>query len=382
VFDFQVVDLFQHEMIETCEGAYPVLFDHNGDGLMDILISNYGCFAPGGFYSSKLTLLLNTGTSTQPAFARVTDDYELLSTLGLGQALHPAFHDLDGDGDQDMLLGELQGKLFKFINTPSGGVANFSSTFTVVNNDLGVNIDVGQFSKPYFFDVDGDSKTDLLVGERNGNINYYRNTGTSASPVWHLENDTLGNVVVKEWWNVTGYSVPLMFINDDGDRELLVGSESGWIWDFGNIDGNVNGTFTLLDSMWQGIKEGSHSSLVLYDFNGDGARDVVTGNYRGGLGHWRNDFNVSTHSGDGLSPEQLFSLVPNPTAGATELVVSLPLSSTTELTAFDATGRRVLQRAVRDRRTTVDTGRWSEGVYTLRLSDQGRSWSQRLVIVR
>lgn len=380
IFNYQQTDLFQDEMVDCGEGAYPVFFDHDGDGLMDILVADYGYFAPGGLYPSKVLLLRNTGTATSPAFEIVTDDYMDLSTSGIGQAMYPAFADLDNDGDQDMYVGELQGKLYYFENIATGPVADFVLTTPQVPDAGGTAIDVGQWAKPQFFDVDGDGRIDMLVGERNGNINYYRNIGTVSAPEWTLVNDTLGGVVVNEWWNITGYSVPFMFLNDAGERELLVGSESGWIWDFDHIDGNLGGTFDLVDSTWQDIKDGSMSSVALYDLTGDGWADAVTGNYRGGISYWRNDFGMGVPS-SALLNDAAFAIVPNPAHDEVDLILDLPLATGMVLSAIDPTGRQVAQLPVVDRQMRLSTRHWSAGVYTLRLVDRGASWSQRLVVL-
>lgn len=380
VFNYQQTDLFQDEMIDCGEGAYPVFFDHDGDGLMDILVADYGYYAPGGLYPGKVMLLRNTGTATSPSFEMVTDDYMDLSTSGIGQAMYPAFADLDNDGDQDMYIGELQGKLYHFENIATGPVADFVLTTPQVQDAGGSVIDVGQWAKPQFFDVDGDGRIDMLVGERNGNINYYRNIGTVTAPEWTLVNDTLGGVVVNEWWNITGYSVPFMFLNDAGERELLVGSESGWIWDFDHIDGNLGGTFDLVDSTWQDIKDGSMSSVALHDLTGDGWADAVTGNYRGGISYWRNDFGMGVPS-SALLNDAAFSIAPNPAHDEVDLILDLPFSSGMVLSAIDPTGRQVAQLPVVDRRMRLSTRSWSAGVYTLRLVDRGASWSKRLVVL-
>lgn len=382
VFQYQDNDLFQSEMLDYGEGGYPVLFDHNGDGLMDLVVANYGYYQSGGNYPCRMALLENTGTSDQPEFTQVTDDFQGLGGSGIGQAMYPAFGDFDGDNDQDMYVGDLQGRLFKYINTPVGGIATFSlGAPPIVFNDGGVDIDVGQQAKPQFFDVDGDGKLDLLVGERNGNINYYRNTGSLTAPVWHLENDSLGGVVVAEYWNVTGYSVPHMFIDHDGDRELLVGSESGWIWNFGDIDGNLGGTFTLLDSTWQSVKEGGYSSVVLHDFDDDGWDDAVTGNYRGGITYWRNDIAAAVDDRPVLQATQAFTLAPNPTGASVEVVLNMPLTAGLVISVLDASGRVALRKPVNALRSWVDASTLTNGVYVVRLSCPGGQWSQRLVVL-
>jgi hypothetical protein len=188
-------------------------------------------------------------------------------------------------------------------------------------------------------------------------------------------------VVVAEYWNVTGYSVPFMFINAFGNRELLVGSESGWIWNFGDIDGNLNGTFTLLDSTWQDVKEGSLSSVRLYDFDGDGWDDAVTGNYRGGITYWRNDIELTTEEPNATAGNDAFLLVPNPVADEVEITLNLPLRPDTWIEVLDAAGRVLLREPMRAPSTRTSTATLSNGVYVVRVSRPGGHWSQRLVVL-
>ena len=39
-------------------------------------------------------------------------------------------------------------------------------------------------SNPAFVDIDGDGDLDALVGEQNGNVAYFENTGSSSSPAF------------------------------------------------------------------------------------------------------------------------------------------------------------------------------------------------------
>lgn len=378
LFDYQMDDLFQREMLDFGEGAYPVFFDHNGDGLMDLVVSNYGYYTGGGTYPSKVALLENTGTAQSPAFTLLSDDWQGLSGSGIGTAMVPTFGDLDGDGDQDMIVGDLQGRLHFFRNTASGPLASFTLETPNVTDALGNVIDVGQFASPQLFDVNGDQLLDLLVGERNGNINFYQNTGNAQAPSWQLIADTLGGVVVAEWWNVTGFSVPCMFLNANGERELLVGSESSWIHHYGNIDNNLGGTFTLLDSTFQGIREGTRSSVSVFDLDGDGDLDVVTGNYRGGLGFWRNDRIASVIGYD--RPAARLVVTPNPTDGIIHIQLPHGQAPGLRFSIHNTTGQRVMEGILLQERAMVDLSSLGRGLYHVHAEGPEGRWSAKVLL--
>ncbi|MEO8589045.1 MAG: T9SS type A sorting domain-containing protein [Flavobacteriales bacterium] len=376
VFDFVQTNLFQDRMVELGEGAYPVLFDHDGDGLMDLVVANYGYFYSGGAYVGKMALLRNTGTTTAPSFEMLTDDYMDLSTSGIGLSMYPAFGDVDGDGDKDMYVGDLQGRLHFYRNTPVGSVASFVLEQPNITDADGVVIDVGQFATPIFSDLDGDGLLDMIIGERNGNLNHYRNTGTAAVPSWTLISESLGGVSTIEWWNVTGHSVPFLFVNSDGDREMVLGSESGWLYHYGDIEGNIGGTWNLIDSTFLDLRDGERTALCLYDFTGDSTLDMVVGNYRGGLSFWRSDLPSSTHLGS--TTAQGFIVMPNPASGTVELLVpNTAIDGDWQLQ--NSIGQVLIRGRVEGPGTTLDVSDLPDGVYLVRLLGDA-SATQRLIV--
>lgn len=381
VFQLQTIKLFQQDMIEVGEGAYPVLFDHNGDGLLDLLVANRGYFQSGETYQGRIALYENTGTASAPAFTLITRDYMGLSTSGIGTDMYPAFSDLDGDGDLDMLIGDSNGRVHLFRNIATGSVAQFQLEQPNITTTGGAPIDVGQHATPQLFDVDGDGLDDLIIGERNGNVNYYRNVGTQQQAAWTLEKDSLGGVVTTVGYLLTGFSVPFMYFNEDGERELLVGSQSGWIWRYGDIDGNLDGDFTLLDSTWMDIREGARTSIALADMNGNGRLDAFIGNYRGGVSFYRNGpswVGVPEHA----APGQLGLLpVPNPADGHCELRLGESPGSDARLVVLDNTGREVARMAVKDLVVHIPTAQLPNGVYLLRLEAGGAVQSGRMVVL-
>jgi hypothetical protein len=73
----------------------------------------------------------------------------------------PAFGDLDGDGDLDLLLGRKDGRLSYFENTGTALLPAFDSPVT---DPFGL-ADVGDDAAPRLVDIDGDGDLDAFVGD-------------------------------------------------------------------------------------------------------------------------------------------------------------------------------------------------------------------------
>ena len=133
------------------------------------------------------------------------------------------------------------------------------------------------------------------MGERAGNINYYKNTGTTNTYSFTLVSSAFGGVDVMKPC-CTGYSVPYIY-DSLGTYNMLVGSESsrtsgsltGWLWHYKNIDGNLAGNFLLTDSLYHNIWEETRMIVFGNDINHDGLMDLVIGNYAGGVAIYLGD---------------------------------------------------------------------------------------------
>jgi len=291
VFNYQYDNFLQKDMIETGSGAYPVLADFNGDGLPDLFIGNFGVhdssYYSGGFlystFKSRIALYKNIGTATNPEFQFVTNDFANVGYRKLNGII-PTFGDIDGDSAQEMIIGKSDGTLDLYENTSSAGQP-MNMVLAQTNYQ---SINVGKFAAPQLVDLDGDSLLDLVIGERNGNLNYYRNTGTKTNPIFTPVTDTLGWVdVIKHQTSNYGYSVPCFFKDSTNHFRLFLGSESGNIYYYKNIDGNINGHFTLQDSMFLNIYEGSRTGIAIGNLNGDNYPDMIMGNYSGGVSYYK-----------------------------------------------------------------------------------------------
>lgn len=394
VFNRQTKSLLQKDMIDVGEGADPVFFDFTNDGLTDLLVSNYAAVKDSCPSSNAYGVLAfkNTGSLTSPAFELVSSDYANLSVQLTGVASkHPTFGDLDGDGDADMCIGDFDGFIHYFQNiAAAGNPANFNYISIVIDNSTSNPIDVGNYSTPQLIDIDRDGDLDLIIGERAGNLNYYQNTGTTSAFSFSFVSNTFGGVDVLRS-NVTGYSVPFIY-DSTGSYRMFVGSESnkagstktGWLWKFRDIDGNLAGNFTLVDSMYQNIWEGLRMTVNGNDINNDGSLDLTIGNYAGGVAIYLGD-TTALSVPEPYHAELEFTIFPNPSSGIITLQMQKdPDGKASAVSIYNMLGEEVFTTPLKDRISvrTLDISHLPDGVYCFEVKAKNTSFSKKLVLIR
>lgn len=368
IFQFQQANLLQDQMIDLGEGAYPSFFDYDNDGLKDLFIGNYGYYAATGF-QHQIAQFKNIGTPTQPKFDLITRDYNNLSSLGITN-MAPAFGDLDGDGDSDMIIGAVDGRLHYFRNiAASGGTANFVLAQANFKNSANRVIDVGDAATPQIVDVDSDGKNDIVVGARNGKLAYFRHSGTGTAPIPVMDSVSYfwGQLKVNMPGYFTGYSHPFVF-KDGGQTKLICGAESGYLRIYDHIDGNLTGAFTLIDSTFMNIWQGTRSAPFASDINNDGLLDLIVGNYAGGVSFYKGTTSLITVHDLNYANSWSFDAYPNPANNVLNIRINSVEKHTYILELYDVLGQLLLKENINEDHLLLNTEGITHGIYICKIS--------------
>jgi hypothetical protein len=282
----------------------PAINDVDADGDLDILVMSFSGSGTIEFHKNVST------TVAVPEFTRVTQQYGNVTECGCGvfafngescvtngRTKHAGgkallVMDTDGNGATDLIFSESAcDKVYALKNTGTSDNPVFLQA-EVFPTGFQSN---GLYPVPFFEDLDGDDKRDLLISPGvytrsdeetsfNASMHLYKNTGSTSNPlVSFTQPDFLQNTMIDVGEN----AVPAFFDNDgDGDLDLFVGSLGakrpsgnfiGSIYLFENIGSTSQPSFQLITTDFHNL-----STHALYnirpqfaDITGDGIQDLV-----------------------------------------------------------------------------------------------------------
>jgi uncharacterized protein (DUF2141 family) len=213
--------------------------------------------------SGGLYWLENVGSRTAPAF-------RLRGHLNVLPAFHdaPAFGDLDGDGRPDLVVGQFQDAVAWYRNSGTAGAGRF----VLVDSAL-VRLPRGSNAVPVLHDIDADGDLDLFLGDASGRIAFFRNEGSTRGPRFVLVNDDylavrFGRRVVPRFVDLDG----------NGSVALVVGTEQG---------GSLVVYRGLVRDSSLAVRVPPYAAPAFADLRAAGSADLVAGGAGGGIVYFR-----------------------------------------------------------------------------------------------
>ncbi|MXX71402.1 MAG: VCBS repeat-containing protein [Gemmatimonadetes bacterium] len=269
--------------IDVGSESFPAFTDLDGDGDLDLLLSNK--IETDNTRTGRIYVYENTGFAGAPVFSARGP------VPGLPDAYHyaPAFGDLDGDGDDDVILGQWGDEVAYYRNdrdVGTGGSGNGDGDgdgvmprWTLIDS-AAATLTRGRNTTPALGDLDGDGDLDLVVGESSGTLNYYRNDGTRTAPDFQLVSDEFQDI------DIGRRSIPAIVDWDgDGDLDLAVGTEASGIRIYLNDGTRSEPVFVETEPFGPPVP--TFTAPAFTDLDGDGDLDLVAGGNGGGLTVYR-----------------------------------------------------------------------------------------------
>ena len=212
-------------------------------------------------------------TPLPPNFQLVTEKFAGIQVEGRAA---PAFGDLDGDGDLDMLVGTGKGQVLFFRNSGTKQQPKWEpADESLLDKPPGRNASVA------LADVDGDGLLDLLVGNEDGRVSFYKNTGAKDQPRFTLRDGALATIIVGR-----NAAPALMPLGKDPAGRLVVGSFSGALFLYTREGGAQSLNYKLQDRRFLGQRFGVSATPFATDIDQDGAMDLIVGSDNGTLAHY------------------------------------------------------------------------------------------------
>lgn len=374
--------------------------DIDGDGLVDLIISNEG--------GAAVSILRNTSTIGNISFASKVD-----LSVGSGSPNSVKVLDLDQDGKLDITVSVYtSNKICVFRNTSTSGSI---STDTRIDLTPSGGVSVRGMDAA---DLNGDTKLDLVcIDDFNAKMYVYENNASSGS----ITSGSFSSAVAFTT-TTKPYSVEMADINDDGKVDILVNSNDGSKM---SVYINQTGTGNISTSFFTTSVDFTTPSSPYYglsadDLDGDGDLDVslasiggsavsvyenvTSGTFGTSSLNTKVDFStaaITTMSavgdvdGDGMvdllangatgnkvyvfrntmapagintfSQKNPIAIYPNPVAE--QLHVQFGEKTSATLQIFNSLGKLVYTSKVSEKSVAVETALFAKGMYILKVTE-------------
>ena len=288
-------------------GSTSVCWDNDGDGDMELIV--------GDITTNSLSYLNSTivDDDETPWLDILQENFPVYDTpVKIPIFPAPFILDVNNDGKKDFLaapndvgasLNQNVAWMYENYATSGEGLFNFRQDDFLV----GDCVDLGQGSKPAFFDYNADGLMDIVVGtdgfftdlaEFDTRLVLFENIGTATAPSYQI--------VDEDWLNFSQYldrnlSPAFGDLDNDGDMDLLVGENNGTIFYAENTGGNGVAVFNQIIPSYLNMDGGQKCVPSIADLDNDGLADIITGIKQGRLSFFKN---IGTIGNPSFNPDR------------------------------------------------------------------------------
>jgi hypothetical protein len=194
------------------------------------------------------------------------------------------------------------------------------------------------FQDPSLVDIDGDGMLDLFIQQAQ-RYGFYENIGTLSDPNWETRPQWSEGLANNEH-----YRAEISDLTKDGLQDIVFGEVDGTLSFFRNIGTILLPEWQHDDTVFD-VSLDSFAIPTLADLDFDSDLDLIIGSRLGRFYAFRNDFatSVSDESADRVNPRKphLFQNYPNPFNAGTTLEFAVPKSQAVSIKIYDVLGREV-----------------------------------------
>ena len=363
LFSFQSKNFLLNTMIDLGQNSHPALADFDDDGDLDLFVSNSTNMPTKG---ASIYLFENIGTKNKATFLLADTNYLNLAQFGYDE-LRIKFTDINNDNNVDLILSTQKDIAFNtklFLNQSS-------NTYTF-SNSTELNFDLNEIPSFEFYDIDKDDLKDALIGTASGELHYYRNTGTTSTPLFSLMDDDYGAIGSTN----SNLNITLADATQDGITDLITSDDEGSLKlypDFENQTKPFN-NIVLKEGTNNIRPSGKRLSMTMADLNNDQKAEIIIGNDNGGLQlYFATEAPNAIESS--IKSDFEFSLFPNPNNG----VFRIQSNKKGTIEIANLTGRIILKSQIEANKPFELSTELPKGIYFVSLDKMG---TKKIVIDR
>lgn len=353
----------QTQQFDVGDNSVPAFFDADGDGDLDVLISEMGRPIGNNQLVAGIYLLKNIGNNISPSYVLETDNWLNFRSSNFYN-LKIQFADINSDLRSDLVFSATDisntTKIYFIENIANTGFSPGSLSTTNITLAFNENF--------LFYDVNVDGKVDLLIGKSTGSVELWQQ---SLPTSWQVISNSYKGLVPT--FDYTNPGLLATDINNDGKTDLVLTNTKGQLLFFDDFINqntlNRNEESWLLNPLTKAYENPNLGGRVwLSAYSQNEIIYLIAGNTLGGLQFFKS-----------IESENSFSIYPNPMEAGENVVIETSQSG--NLLLIDSLGRTVWQTTAIKGKQEIRLPELQPGMYIATFRSGRKKFIKRLIVI-